>query len=231
MNSPERLHRLQQIDIELRKRQQDLDDMVSRLADNRALVAAESQLASDTAQMEDVRSKQKTLEWELEDLNEKARQTNSKLFGGTTRNPKELVNLEKEAAMLKGQIGRKEDALLALIDEIEAAEGRLKTSTDQQERLKQEWETRQETLGGKKSQVEAEIGVLVQTRSGMAGQVDSQALALYERIRLTRELAVVKVERGRCQGCHITVPTSQWQKARAGNIVQCGSCNRILSSE
>ncbi|MFO7711786.1 MAG: C4-type zinc ribbon domain-containing protein [Dehalococcoidia bacterium] len=231
MNSPERLHRLQQIDIELRKKHQDLDDMVSRLADNRALVAAESQLASDTAQLEDVRSKQKTLEWELEDLNEKARQTNSKLFGGTTRNPKELVNLEKEAAMLKGQIGRKEDLLLALIDEIEAAEGRLKTSTDQQERLKQEWEARQETLGGKKSEVEAEIGVLVQTRSGMAGQVDSQALALYERIRLTRELAVVKVERGRCQGCHITVPTSQWQKAKAGNIVQCGSCNRILSSE
>ena len=231
MNSPERLHRLQQIDIELRKRHQDLDDVISRLADNRALVAAESQLASDTAQLEDVRSKQRTLEWELDDLNEKARQTNSKLFGGTTRNPKELVNLEKEAAMLKGQIGRKEDSLLALIDEIEAAEGRLQTSTDQQERLKQEWETRQETLGGKKSQVEAEIGVLVQTRSGMAGQVDSQALALYERIRLTRELAVVKVERGRCQGCHITVPTSQWQKAKAGNIVQCGSCNRILSSE
>lgn len=231
MNSPERLHRLQQIDIDLRKRQQDLDDMVSRLADNRALVAAESQLALDTAQLEDVRSKQKTLEWELEDLNEKARQTNSKLFGGTTRNPKELVNLEKEAAMLKGQIGRKEDSLLALIDEIEAAEGRLKTSTDQQERLKQEWEARQETLGGEKSEVEAEMDVLVETRSGMAGQVDSQALALYERIRLTRELAVVKVERGRCQGCHITVPTSQWQKAKAGNIVQCGSCNRILSSE
>jgi uncharacterized protein len=231
MNSPERLHRLQQIDIELRKRHQNLDDMVSRLADNGALVAAESQLASDTAQLEDVRSKQKTLESELEDLNEKARQTNSKLFGGATRNPKELVNLEKEAAMLKGQIGRKEDSLLTLIDEIEAAEGRLKTSTDQQERLKQEWEARQETLGGKRSEVEAEIGVLVQIRSGMARQVDSQALALYEQIRLTRELAVVKVERGRCQGCHITVPTSQWQKARAGNIVQCGSCTRILSSE
>lgn len=231
MNSPERLHRLQQIDIDLRKKQQDLDEMVSRLADNRALVAAGSQLASDAAQLEDVRSKHKTLEWELEDLSEKARQTNSKLFGGTTRNPKELVNLEKEAAMLKGQIGRKEDSLLALIDEIEAAEGRLKTSADEQERLKQEWEARQETLGRRKSEVEAEIDVLAQTRSGMAEQVDSQARALYERIRLTKELAVVKVERGRCQGCHITVPTSQWQKAKAGNIVQCGSCNRILSSE
>jgi len=231
MNSPERLHRLQQIDIDLRKRQQDLDDMVIRLADNRALVAAESQLASDTARLKDMRGKQRTLEWELDDLNEKARQTNSKLFGGTTRNPKELVNLEKEAAMLKSQAGRKEDSLLALIDEVEAAEGRLKTSTDEQRRLKQEWEARQETLGRKKSEVEAEIDRLVQTRSGMAEQVDSQALALYERIRLTRELAVVRVERGRCQGCHITVPTSQWQRAKAGNIVQCGSCTRILSSE
>ena len=231
MNSPEQLHRLQQIDIDLRKKQQDLDDMVSRLADNRALVAAGSQLASDAAHLEDVRSRQKTLEWGLEDLNEKARQANSKLFGGTTRNPKELVNLEKEVTMLKGQIGRKEDSLLALIDEIEAAEGRLKTSADEQERLKQEWEARQETLGRRKSEVEAEIDVLAQTRSGMAEQVDSQARVLYERIRLTKELAVVKVERGRCQGCHITVPTSQWQKAKAGNIVQCDSCNRILSSE
>lgn len=231
MNSPERLHRLQQIDIDLRKRQQDLDDIIIRLADNRALVVAESQLASDAAQLKDMKSKQRTLEWELDDLNEKTRQTNSKLFGGTTRNPKELVNLEKEAAMLKSQAGRKEDSLLALIDEIEVAEGRLKTSTDEQKRLKQEWEARQETLGRKKSEVKAEIDLLVQTRSGMAEQVDSHALALYERIRLTRELAVVKVERGRCQGCHITVPTSQWQKAKAGNIVQCGSCNRILSSE
>ncbi len=231
MSVPEQLHRLQQIDLDIRKKQQDLDDTVSRLADNRELVAAESQLASDTAQLEDLSSRQKTLEWELEDLNEKARQTSSRLFGGTTRNPKELVNLEKEAAMLKGKLGRKEDSLLALIDEIEAAERSLKTSTDEHKRLKQEWEARQETLGRKKSEVEAEIDVLVRTRSGLAGQVDSQALALYERIRLTKELAVVKVERGRCQGCHITVPTSQWQKAKAGNIVQCGSCNRILSSE
>ncbi len=231
MSLPERLHRLQQIDLELRKRQQELDEIVIRLADNKALAAAESELESSTAQLEDLRSKQKTLEWELEDLNEKARQTSSKLFGGTTRNPKELVNLEKEAAMLKSQIGRKEEALLGLIDEIEAVEGRLKASADEYRGLKQEWEDVQKALGRRKMEVEAELNTLVQTRSGLAGQVDSQALAAYDRIRLTRELAVVRVERGRCQGCHITVPTSQWQKAKAGHIIQCGSCNRILSSE
>jgi len=231
MTTPERLHRLQQIDLDLRNRQQELDEIVIRLADNKALASAESELESNTANLEDLRSKQKTLEWELEDLNEKAGKTSSKLFGGTTRNPKELVNLEKEAAMLKGQIGGKEEALLGLIDEVEAVEGRLKTSSDRYKSLKQEWERTQEELGRRKTEVEAELNKLVQTRSALAGQVDSQALAIYDRIRLAKELAVVRVERGRCQGCHITVPTSQWQKAKAGQIIQCGSCNRILSSE
>ncbi len=231
MSLPEQLHRLQQIDCDIRKRQQELDEVVGRLADDRALATAESELQSTRAQMEELRGRQKTLEWELQDLNEKARQTNAKLFGGTTRNPKELVNLEKEAVMLKGQIGRKEDSLLGLMDEVEELEARLEAITEEHRCLKEEWDVRQQTLGQKKGEIEAELEGLVQTRSGLAGQIDSQALTLYERIRMTRELAVAKVERGRCQGCHITVPTSQWQKSKAGNIVQCGSCNRILCSE
>ncbi|MFU8795917.1 MAG: zinc ribbon domain-containing protein [Dehalococcoidia bacterium] len=228
---PEQLHRLQQIDLDLRKRQQELDDVIGRLADNKALATAESALESNKAQLEELRGRQKTLEWELQDLNEKTRQTNAKLFGGTTRNPKELVNLEKEAAMLKSQTGRREDSLLGLMDEVENVEGRLKASAEEYGRLKEEWDVRQQTLGQRKGEIEAELDGLVQTRSGLAAQVESQALALYERIRMGKELAVVKVERGRCQGCHITVPTSQWQKAKAGKIIQCGSCNRILCSD
>ncbi len=231
MSLPEQLHRLQQIDLGIRQRQKELDEVVGRLADNRELAAAESELESTRAQMEELRSRQKTLDWELQDLNEKARQTNAKLFGGATRNPKELVNLEKEAAMLKGQIGRKEDSLLGLMDKVEELEERLRSGTEEHRRLKEEWDVRQQTLGQRKGELGAELEGLLQTRSGLAGQVDSRALTLYERIRVTKEPAVVKVERGRCQGCHITVPTSQWQKSKAGNIVQCGSCNRILCSE
>ena len=231
MNLPEQLHKLQQIDLELQTKQQELDEAKNRLSDNKALVGAESRLSSEEEQLADLRTKQKTSEWELEDLQERARQTNSRLYGGTTKNPKELVNLEKEAVMLKSQISRKEDALLGLMSQAEAIEARVNASTEEFGRLKEEWRQRQETLGLRKSEVETVLGRLGQTRAGLAKQINSEVLDLYERIRLTRELAVVKVERGRCQGCHITVPTSQWQKAKAGNVIQCSSCNRILSLE
>jgi len=222
------LYRLQQLDLELQRKQQELSEVEHQLSDNKALVVAESKLASHKEQLEDVRRKQKSSEWELEDLQEKVRQIDSKLYSGTSKDPKELVNLEKEVKGLKSQIRPKEDALLGLMSQVEEIEANVKTTIEEIERLKREWEQRQVTFGQRKSEIEALLARLKRDRGVLAQQLDSEALNTYERIRLTRGQAVVKVERGKCQGCHIAVPTSQWQKAKAGDLIQCNSCNRIL---
>jgi len=222
------LYKLQQLDLELQRKQQELSEVVHQLSDNKALVVAESKLASHKEQLEDVRRKQKSSEWELEDLQEKVRQIDSKLYSGTSKDPKELVNLEKEVKGLKSQIRPKEDALLGLMSQVEEIEANVKTTIEEIERLKREWEQRQVTFGQRKSEIEALLARLKRDRGVLAQQLDSEALNTYERIRLTRGQAVVKVERGKCQGCHIAVPTSQWQKAKAGDLIQCNSCNRIL---
>jgi hypothetical protein len=231
MSMPEQLYRLQQIDLEFRDKQQELNEVDRELRNNEAVVVCESKLALEKQQLEEVKGRQKGLEWELEDLQEKVKQINSRLYGGTTKNPKELVNLEKELQILGGQISPKEDALLGLMTQAEEAEAKLQTSAKELRRLKEEWQERQNAMGQRKGEVQIVLGGLGESRRRLADQIKPQVLELYERIRLTKEPAVVKVERGRCQGCHITVPTSQWQKAKAGNIVQCSSCNRILSVE
>jgi len=231
MNLAGQLYKLQQLDLELQKRQQELNEVENQLSDNKALVAAESKIASQKEQLEDARRKQKSSEWELEDLQEKVRQIDSKLYSGKTKDPKELVNLEKEVKGLKSQIKTKEDALLGLMSQVEEIEARVKTTTEEIKRLKREWEQRQETFGPRKSEIEALLARLRGDRNGLAQQIDSEAFNIYERIRLTRGQAVVKVERGRCLGCHITVPTSQWQKAKAGDLIQCNNCSRILYLE
>jgi len=222
------LYKLQQLDLELQRKQQELSEVVHQLSDNKALVVAESKLASHKEQLEDVRRKQKNSEWELDDLQEKVRQIDSKLYSGTSKDPKELVNLEKEVKGLKSQIRPKEDALLGLMSQVEEIEANVKTTIEEIERLKREWEQRQVTFEQRKSEIEALLARLKRDRGVLAQQLDSEALNTYERIRLARGQAVVKVERGKCQGCHIAVPTSQWQKAKAGDLIQCNSCNRIL---
>jgi predicted nucleic acid-binding Zn-ribbon protein len=225
------LYKLQQLDLELQRKQQELSEVEHQLSDNKALVVAESKLASHKEQLEDARRKQKSSEWELEDLQEKVRQIDSKLYSGTTKDPKELVNLEKEVRGLKSQIRPKEDVLLGLMSQVEEIEANVKTTIEEIERLKREWKQRQATFGQRKTEIEALLARLKGDRSGLAQQIDSEALNTYERIRLARGQAVVKVERGKCQGCHIAVPTSQWQKAKAGDLIQCNSCSRILYLE
>jgi predicted nucleic acid-binding Zn-ribbon protein len=97
--------------------------------------------------------------------------------------------------------------------------------------LKKEWEQTQEIATPKKNETEIAIAELKRERNRIAGQIDSEALSTYERIRLATGQAVVKVEKGRCLGCHISVPTSQWQKARAGDLIQCNNCSRVLYLE
>jgi len=225
------LYKLQQLDLELQKKQQELNEVENQLSDNKALVVAESKVASQKEQLEDAKKKQKSSEWELEDLQEKIRQIDSKLYGGKTKDPKELVNLEKEVKGLKSQIRTKEDSLLGLMSQVEEIEAEVKTTAEELERLNREWEQRQETLRPKKIEIETMLAKLRGDRNELAQQIDSEAFKIYERIRLTRGQAVVKVERGRCLGCHITVPTSQWQKAKAGDLIQCNNCSRILYLE
>jgi predicted nucleic acid-binding Zn-ribbon protein len=225
------LYKLQQADLELQKKQQELSEVENQLSDNKALVAAESRLASQKEQLEDARKKQKSSEWELEDLQEKIRQIDSKLYGGKTKDPKELVNLEKEVKGLKSQTTTKEDTLLGLMGLVEEVETGAETTAGELDRLKKEWEQRQETLRPRIGEIEIALADLKGERRRLAEQIDSEAFNIYERIRLTRGQAVVKVERGRCLGCHITVPTSQWQKAKAGDLIQCNNCSRILYLE
>jgi predicted nucleic acid-binding Zn-ribbon protein len=225
------LYKLQQLDLELQKKQQELTEVQNQLSDNKALIAAESRLASQTEQLEDGRKKQKNSEWELEDVQEKIRQIDSKLYSGKTRDPKELVNLEKEVKGLKSQTVAKEDALLRLMTLVEEAEAGVRTTAGELERLKKEWEQRQESLTPRKGEIEIALAGLKAGRNRAVEQIDSEAFNIYERIRLATGQAVVKVEGGRCLGCHITVPTSQWQKARAGDLIQCNNCSRILYLE
>jgi len=225
------LYRLQQIDLELQKKQQELKEVENQLSDDKVLVATESKQASQSEQLGDARRKQKNSEWELEDLQEKVKQINSKLYSGITKDAKELVNLEKEVKSLKSQIKTKEDALLGLMSQVEELEAKAKATAEELEHLKREWQQRQETFGLKKSELEIALARLRIDRDELVQQSDREALNTYERLRLTRGEAVVKVEKGRCLGCHVTVPTSQWQKIKTGVLIQCNNCNRIFYLE
>jgi len=231
MSLPAQLYKLQQIDIELQKNQQIVAETIRQLNEDSALVTAESELTRQKQQLVEAKGKQKNAEWELEDLQERINHLNNKLYDGTVKNPKELVNIEHEAESLKGRLSTKEDELLELMSQVEEMETKVKTGTKEFQQLKQEWQQKQENLNRGKVEVDTVLTTLAKNRRELTQQISPEALNLYEQIKLTKGQAVAKVEQGRCQGCRITLPISRWQKARAGDLVQCNNCQKILYLE
>jgi len=92
------------------------------------------------------------------------------------------------------------------------------------------WRQEQKELASEKERLEGELAGLEERRKQQSGLIDARVLALYDNLWERRQgRAVVKVERGMCGGCRISLPMSVLQKARSGlDVVQCVSCERIL---
>jgi len=231
MSLPAELHKLQQLDIELEKRRQTIDEITHQLSENKALAAVESQLASRKQQLQETGKRQKDAEWELQDLEEKINGLDTKLYGGTVGNPKELVNLKQELDSLKKKSRAKEDELLELMGQTEELQAKVEASSREFRELDQEWQQKRQALTASKTEAETELASFTGSRQGLAQGISAEVLSLYEHIKSAKGQAIAKVEQGRCQGCYITLPTGQWQRARAGELVRCSSCSRILYVE
>jgi len=222
------LYDLQQIDLDIQKEQEILDDITCRLGENETLAKAKAEFLSEQEHVAEMEKQQRDEEWEIDDLRSNIAQLNDKLYGGKTKNPKELVSLEKEAEIFKSKMRQKEDNLLDLMADIETAQDKMKIDNERLKKLEAEWHQEQKALIQRQSEIKERLSDLNQQRLALASEITHQTLELYEGIKSRKGQAVVKVEQGRCQGCRLNLAMNELQRVRAGDLTQCSSCGRIL---
>jgi len=222
------LYDLQLIDLNIQKEQETLDDINRQLGDSEALSHLKAELLDQQNGLAETEKKQRDVEWEIEDLRSNIKQINDKLYGGKSKNPKELVSLEKELEIFKAKLRQKEDDLLDLMAEIEAAQDNIKINGERLSKLEGEWQQEQKALSQRQAKVKSRLSDLSRKRQALASDIAKQTLELYEVIRSRKGQAVVKIEQGRCQGCRLNLAVNELQRARAGDLIQCSSCGRIL---
>jgi len=222
------LYDLQQIDLDIQKEQDTLDDIKQQLGESESLVQARAALQAEKKHLSETEKQQRDLEYEVEDLRNSIKKLNDKLYGGREKNPKELVSLEKELSIFKTKLRQKEDDLLDLMAEIESVQDKIKTNGLKLEKIEDEWQREQKDLTQKQAELKRRLSELNRQRTVVASDVASQTLELYEVIRSRKGQAVAKIEQGRCQGCRLNLAVNELQRARAGDLIQCSSCGRIL---
>jgi predicted nucleic acid-binding Zn-ribbon protein len=228
MSVAKRLYELQQIDLDIQKKQEALDEVSRQLGENTSLNEAKAQLIAAEEHLAALTKQQREMEWELDDLRNNIKQLSGKLYDGKIKNPKELLGLEHEVGTLKSMLKQKEDKLLDLMSEVETSQHKVKYDKERFQKLGVDRQREQEVLTQRQSEVSGQLSGLQQDRQAMVSGIAPEALGLYEGMKSRKAQVVVRVEQGMCKGCRLTLPMSEWQRAKAGNLVQCSSCGRIL---
>ena len=230
MNQVFHLYRLQQIDTQIDKIRAALAAIERLLAGNEAVLQARQTAEQSAHILHGARKKLKETEAAVSAQQVKINQSESTLYGGKVRSPKELQDLQKEIASLKKYLQTLEDLQLEAMMTVEEAE---QTAQSSQVALTQSEVTFAEHSAGWRGQREHfqhQLERLQAERLTAVSQVSQQGLQLYETTRKRKSgVGVTIIRDGSCEVCGTEIRPAQLQSARsAQDFVFCESCGRIL---
>jgi predicted nucleic acid-binding Zn-ribbon protein len=233
MNLPSKLFELQKVADKLYFSQKRIFDIDQILSNNDEVNTANAIL--DQANL-DLRQKEKHVQ-EKEGLGKEVQNkiafSESTLYGGMVKNPKELQDIQKELDSLKKRIKAMEDEHLnAIRDFEETQKSVLSAESDLQEILVQKT-LLTEALVAERETLLSQIKVYNQEYVVTSSNLPDDVKKIFETLFRTKKgKAVAFVDDSTCSVCGITVRDSLIQQIKTSNqITYCSSCGRMLFSD
>jgi len=146
--------------------------------------------------------------------------------------PKELEQLQHELGSLAKRRAELEEIELEVMVRIESLDQRIASLSAERDalheeviKLSKEKDEALEEITRAKNSTTAE-------RSALASEIESELLALYEKIRTSADgIGAARLHAGQCQGCHLTINAADLSKINSlpdDEVVRCEECRRIL---
>lgn len=223
------LYQLQQIDDELSAGQRRLRQILEELQGSEALQQARQRKEAASERLQRARGNQNELDLEFGSLNAKLKRSEQRLYSGAVHNPKELSDLQQEVASLTRRRGALEDELLEAMMAAEDAETAHDEAEAKVQAAAESWQKRHEILSAERDSLKSGLQQQMAARTELAGRIERAALTAYENTRQRRAgVAVALIRNDLCQACGIRLSGNVLRGARAGELVHCDSCGRIV---
>jgi len=230
MAQVQQLYRLQQIDMEIREKKQQLGKVLRAQKESEALLAARRRAETAAAELQQWQIRHRDLSLELSSLDNKARSSENRLYSGNVRNPKELEDLQKEIESLSRRRSLLEDDVLEAMIMIEETQAEKAAADEALAGIEGEWKHRVAGLKVEQNELALRLNTLNGLRQKQVAMISPDILAEYDQLSQRRGGVAIAVLRGNeCQGCQLTVSANKVKDAVEGKLVYCGSCGRILN--
>jgi uncharacterized protein len=233
MNLPSKLFELQKVADNLYAAQKRIFDIDQTLKNNKDLHAAT--LAFEQAKkdktLKEMHVKQKAEE--ETQLQNKIEFSESTLYGGKVKNPKELQDLQKELSGFKKRSKQLENEHLELIVALEEATSVFNQKENDLKEVNEKLEALSKELSIEKTELERKIKVHNQEYVVTSSDLPADIKKIFEDLFRTKKgKAVSAIDDGSCSICGITIRESQIQQIKSSNqIVYCPTCGRMLFIE
>ena len=173
------------------------------------------------------------LEQELAVVKEEVEKLETRLYSGAITNVRELTAIETEHTTARRKLAQVDEAINPSQVAAEEAKQRHEQLKQELADREQSWKGEKQQLMKEKRRIGREYQAMGKERDKATDGIPSHDLALYSSLLPTKGgVAVVTVDRGVCQGCHVRLPVGEIARMRnTDNIVSCPSCGRILLVE
>ncbi len=230
MFSVRQLYDLQLLDWDIQSHEQELADVNGRLADDSERIAAQNLLAGLDAKLGELGPAGRVAEGAVQQTEQKLAAMDNRAYSGMITSARELEAIEDEKAALQQQHSEQEDTLLTIMVDTDETQEHRDRAQAKFESIDSHRENELVELQASREILTAELPVLYERREDMVVEYPPIAMATYATVAKMRGgQAVALVKRDTCQGCRIALARSELQAIRSSkDIVQCGSCSRIL---
>lgn len=211
--------------------------MNARLKEIDRIIAADKEISQANARLVEAQGINKSAESVLKGLIDQVKEkklkrelTQSNLFSGKVRNPKELQDLQAETHALDRTIAKFEDEQLQAMMALEETTKALHDAERELQQVLDRKASQSSLLIGEKHKIESEIPQVDAQRQALIDQLDKETFAIYRTLLKSKAgRAVAEVKDDTCGACGVTVPPADIQVAKSPNVVAyCKNCGRIL---
>ena len=172
-------------------------------------------------------------ESEAASLKEKVTKLEERLYSGSITNVRELTAIETEHNSARRELARADESIEPLKSIAEEAHQEYERLQGELAQREQEWADRKKGLLKDRSRISKEYKKIGAERESATEGIAAPDLEIYNALLPRMNgVAVVRVDRGVCQGCRVRLPIGEISRIQnATGLVNCSSCGRILLTD
>jgi len=230
MNESFHLYQLQIIDSQIDKNNIRIHDIYKILKFDDEVEKSKDTEALRKNILQKVKIELQKIDNEVETKKIKINQSDSHLYSGKVKNPKELQDLQNELKSLRKNLSLLEDQQLEKLIAFEEIELEYKKAKNSLTIAISNFETKKSILESEKDNLMNDNNRLEIERKAILTQISDSDLSIYQHLRQEKHgLAVSNLENNACSACGAILTPGQRQATRsAQSIFYCPSCGRII---